>query len=150
MNAPARFQQLADYASLDRRALADLDDHIGTLQANIKAEQEELATQLANRQTLATDLEVSESMLNHAARSYQIAAAQPAPPAQPPPPPSNGVLPTEAEARAHYKDDPTTTQALPAIQTGNGVEVTVTNPDGKADEQQLLTVRRGRKVAGNG
>jgi hypothetical protein len=64
-------------------------------------------------------------------------------PAQQPVP--AGSLPVEAEAHRHYQDDPTITQAYPAVQTGDGGQIAVTDPGGSPNEPQLLDRRPPRR-----
>lgn len=131
MIAPDRFTQLAIAVAQDRDALAALEHDIELHAKRLNDAQADLLKMRDGRDILAKDIEVSEFMLTTAGRTFELTMPE--------------VLPVEAVAEAHYLDDPTTTQALPSVQTGNG-ELAITNPDGPANGETQILVRRGRKV----
>lgn len=123
MSIPERYAQLVDVTSQDRDRLNRLDEEI-KLRAHILNEGpaglEALQTQ---RNTLALDVEVSEAMLMHAQRTYDI--------------PGLGA------------PGPHSTQDNPVLTVG-AAEVEIVNPEGKAGLSQMLNIRRPRQAPGEG
>lgn len=77
MNVPDRYAQLVDATGQDRARLTRLDEEI-TLRAHILNEGPAGLQALQDqRQALALDVEVSEAMLGHAQRTYELPAPGP-------------------------------------------------------------------------
>lgn len=135
MNAPDRFVQLATATELDRKALRNHEAEISRLERELAEEQD-------SRAKLAASIEVSEAMLMHAQRTYNLTV-----PTETVPDP----LPTEAVAQASHEANPTVTQRLPEIEVKDGVAAVVVEPDGDpASGQRRLTLRRTAKAAQDG
>jgi Tfp pilus assembly protein FimV len=131
VNVPDRYGQLVNATSQDRERLRKLDDEI-VLRVRVLAEGPAgLEALEAQRLTLAKDIEVSEAMLAHAQRTYDI--------------PGPGVAAPIPQAPNPSTSDPALTQGNPVLNVG-GTQVEAVNPEGKPGLPQMLNIRRPRQA----
>lgn len=86
MTVPERAQQLADATAADRRLLAALDQEITTVERTLADLPDVLADRRRRRDRLAREIEVSQYMLDRAARQFNFTLAPPAAAPHPAPP----------------------------------------------------------------